>query len=430
MQKDYFGTKIIHEDGFTDFFCFDDKIKIAVIGLGYVGLPLFCQLSKIYSCIGYDIDSYRTSELAKGIDSRNSVEKKVLEDAISNNVLTNDINEISSCNFYIVTVPTPIDSHCMPNVSALENVCIALSSIIHKNSIIIFESTVYPGATEELCVPLLSKSGLMYNRDFYVGYSPERINVGDVEHQISKVPKIVSGSSSQITDLIGHVYQSVLDEPIVRASSIKVAEAAKMYENVQRDVLIALANEYSEYCRKEEIDIKEVTECASTKWNFSKVLPGLVGGHCIAVDPYYLIDKAIRKEIDLPIIKESRKMNELKSKIVANRIHDIMLDLTINSSNILFLGFAYKTNSADVRNTKVADVIKLLSKKGYLVDCFDPLVNKEEVRMVYGISLSSELPNMDNYGLVVVMVEHDNFQSYSLSEKYNDHTIIHLRDLL
>lgn len=430
MQKDYFGTKIIHEDGFTDFFCFDDKIKIAVIGLGYVGLPLFCQLSKIYSCIGYDIDSYRTSELAQGIDSRNSVEKKVLEDAISNNVLTNDINEISSCNFYIVTVPTPIDSHCMPNVSALENVCIALSSIIHKNSIIIFESTVYPGATEELCVPLLSKSGLMYNRDFYVGYSPERINVGDVEHQISKVPKIVSGSSSQITDLIGHVYQSVLDEPIVRASSIKVAEAAKMYENVQRDVLIALANEYSEYCRKEEIDIKEVTECASTKWNFSKVLPGLVGGHCIAVDPYYLIDKAIRKEIDLPIIKESRKMNELKSKIVANRIHDIMLDLTINSSNILFLGFAYKTNSADVRNTKVADVIKLLSKKGYSVDCFDPLVNKEEVRMVYGISLSSELPNMDNYGLVVVMVEHDNFQSYSLSEKYNDHTIIHLRDLL
>lgn len=231
----------------------NDNIKIAIIGLGYVGLPLFCQLSKLYSCIGYDVDYNRINELSNGIDSRNNVKTEKICDAISYSIVTTDIRKIATCNILIVTVPTPINNYFVPDTSALENACLSISKILRPKTIVVFESTVYPGATEELCVPLLSKnSRLVFNKDFFVGYSPERINIGDDKHQISNVPKIISGSAPDVTNFLASIYQSVLEQPVVIASSIKVAEAAKMYENVQRDTLIALANEYADYCKKKE----------------------------------------------------------------------------------------------------------------------------------------------------------------------------------
>lgn len=414
MQTDDIGNKIIHENGFRDHICFDDKIKIAIIGLGYVGLSLYCQFSKSYSCIGYDIDSCRIKDIANGIDSKNSIERNDLLESISHNKVTNRISDIASCNFFIVTVPTPIDSNSKPNVIALKNACMNLSSIIRKNSIIVFESTVYPGATEELCVPLLCKSGLEYNQDFYVGYSPERINVGDYDHQISKVSKIVSGSSPAITNLIGSVYQSVLEKPIVIASSIKVAEAAKMYENIQRDTLIALANEYSDYCRMEGISIEDVTSCASSKWNFSNVKPGLVGGHCISVDPYYLLERCKSLNSKMALVSQARQINESK----ANKVTQLIINYIDNKKhqsdkrNVLILGFSYKPNCGDIRNTKIINVIRELKQNNIQVDCYDPLVDSNAVSHEYKFDVLTSFPSIQNYDVVIKMVEHKIFDDF------------------
>lgn len=402
--------------------------SIAVIGLGYVGLPLFCQLSTSFSIVGYDLDNNRVNEISRGIDSKNSIDRKLLCSALSNSIVTADISELSSSNIFIVTVPTPITKNNKPDTRALEDVCLSISKIISKNSIVIFESTVYPGATEELCVPLLAKSGLRFNVDFFVGYSPERINVGDTEHQIKNISKIISGSTPETTQLIASIYQQVLSKDIVVASCIKVAEAAKMYENVQRDLLIALANEYSEYCKMENISIDEVTMCASSKWNFSNVRPGLVGGHCIGVDPYYLLDRASSKGIKLPLIQNARGINENKSINVANRIYNSICDLKLSSPKILLLGFAYKPNSCDIRNTKVSVVFNELRSKGYYADCFDPLVNIDEVHKEYGLSLLSSLSEIQSYDLIIVMVEHDSI--LQLIQSCNESHIIYLRNLL
>ena len=265
-------------------------INIAVIDLGYVGLPLYCLLSKKYRCKGFDLDTERIQQLREGKDAHNIVSFSNIQETIRMNLVTTNWIDIKDCNFYIVTVPTPIDDDNHPDTSSLENVCYNIGNQLNKNDIVVFESTVYPGATEDLCVPILEKtSGLSYIRDFTVGYSPERINIGDKKHSIENTPKIISATNDITLNVICDVYGAVLKDNIVKASSIKVAEAAKMYENVQRDVLIALANQYSDYCRAENISISDVTDCASTKWNFANVNPGLVGGHCIGVDPYYLL---------------------------------------------------------------------------------------------------------------------------------------------
>ena len=306
-----------------------------------------------------------------------------------------------------------------------------MSQIISRGDIIVFESTVYPGATEELCIPFLEKgSNLKSNSDFFVGYSPERINVGDNEHGLANTPKIVSAQSNDTLDAIYNIYNNVFNAGIIKASSIKTAEAAKMYENVQRDVLIALANQYSEYCLTEGLNIKEVTKCASTKWNFSKVHPGLVGGHCISVDPYYLLARAKAKGTELQLIKKARSINEAKVGLVAKRIVGYVNDTFPNRDNlsVLVLGFSYKKDVGDVRNTKVAELIGILSKSIGKVECYDPLVDPNEVKKTYGLNIiiSQEDISGNDYDMAIIAVKHKCIKNL----QYKAKTTIELEDYL
>ena len=371
---------------------------IAVIGLGYVGWPLFTLISSKYKSWGLDANT-------------DKVESILFEQPQYKNV-TSSWNDISKCNTFIVAVPTPINHKQNPDTSSLEDVCKELVNIIKKGDLVIFESTVYPGATEEICVPLIENgSGLVMNKDFYVGYSPERINVADSVHKLGNTSKIVSGSNEEALHYIANLYESIIDAPVVKASSIKVAEAAKMYENVQRDILIALANEYSDYCNKEGIDIFEVTKCASTKWNFSNVLPGLVGGHCIGVDPYYLLHRAEKLGIKIPLVQCGRLINETKASNVVSKITEYISVHLDENPKVLLLGFAYKSNTDDIRNTKVAEVYNRLKSQYSVVECYDPFVNSEVVIKEYGINLFTTMPDISHYDLVIRMVNHDTFMN-------------------
>ena len=371
---------------------------IAVIGLGYVGWPLFTLISSKYKSWGLDANT-------------DKVESILFEQPQYKNV-TSSWNDISKCNTFIVAVPTPINHKQNPDTSSLENVCKELANIIKKGDIVIFESTVFPGATEEICVPLIENgSGLVMNKDFYVGYSPERINVADSAHKLGNTAKIVSGSNEEALHYIANLYESIIDAPVVKASSIKVAEAAKMYENIQRDILIALANEYSDYCNKEGIDIFEVTKCASTKWNFSNVLPGLVGGHCIGVDPYYLLHRVEKLGAKTPLIQCGRLINETKASIVVSKITEYISVHLDENPKVLLLGFAYKSNTDDIRNTKVAEVYNRLKSQYSVVECYDPFVNSEVVIKEYGINLFTTMPDISHYDLVIRMVNHDAFMN-------------------
>ena len=371
---------------------------IAVIGLGYVGWPLFTLISSKYKSWGLDANT-------------DKVESILFEQPQYKNV-TSSWNDISKCNTFIVAVPTPINHKQNPDTSSLENVCKELANIIKKGDIVIFESTVFPGATEEICVPLIENgSGLFMNKDFYVGYSPERINVADSAHKLGNTAKIVSGSNEEALHYIANLFESIIDAPVVKASSIKVAEAAKMYENIQRDILIALANEYSDYCNKEGIDIFEVTKCASTKWNFSNVLPGLVGGHCIGVDPYYLLHRAEKLGIKTPLIQCGRLINETKASTVVSKITEYISVHLDENPKVLLLGFAYKSNTDDIRNTKVAEVYNRLKSQYSVVECYDPFVNSEVVIKEYGINLFTTMPDISHYDLVIRMVNHDIFMN-------------------
>lgn len=375
---------------------------IAVVGLGYVGYPLFCSISQYFECWGMDIDKKRIETL--------SMNKKTIRNNQNIDYLTSSWRDISHCTMFVVAVPTPVDNHDRPNLSALKTVCYSLGSILKAGDIVVFESTVYTGTTEEICVPILEESsGLRLNKDFSVAYSPERINVGDSLHTLENTPKILAASDSTTLDKVHNVYATFVKAPIVIAKSIKVAETAKMYENVQRDVLIALANQFSDFCHEEGIDIHDVTQCASSKWNFSNVNPGLVGGHCIGVDPYYLINRAMLKGITLPLVETARRINEAKSEAVARKIFETARSISgsHNPPNILLLGFSYKPNISDVRNTKVADVIKWLQNKCN-VDCYDPLVDSQLVFSSYGISLYTLEKIMGcHYDLSVLMVPHE-----------------------
>ena len=371
---------------------------IAVIGLGYVGWPLFTLISSKYKSWGLDANT-------------DKVESILFEQPQYKNV-TSSWDDISKCNTFIVAVPTSINHKQNPDTSSLEDVCKELVNIIKKGDLVIFESTVYPGATEEICVPLIENgSGLVMNKDFYVGYSPERINVADSVHKLGNTSKIVSGSNEEALHYIANLYESIIDAPVVKASSIKVAEAAKMYENVQRDILIALANEYSDYCNKEGIDIFEVTKCASTKWNFSNVLPGLVGGHCIGVDPYYLLHRAEKLGIKIPLVQCGRLINETKASNVVSKITEYISVHLDENPKVLLLGFAYKSNTDDIRNTKVAEVYNRLKSQYSVVECYDPFVNSEVVIKEYGINLFTTMPDISHYDLVIRMVNHDTFMN-------------------
>ena len=385
----------------------EDKHKVAIIGLGYVGLPLLCQLSKKFDCLGLDVDRIRIDELSMGEDRKHCVPMEYMK-SVNLGCFTTNWDYISGREYIIVTAPTPISSDRKPDITSLKNISENLGRIIKPGAIIIFESTVSPGTTEDVCVTIIERvSGLKLNQDFYVGYSPERINIGDSVHTLGNVPKIISASNSASLEAIKTLYKEGLGCEIVKASSIRVAEAAKLYENVQRDVLIALANQYSDYCQTEGIDINEVTKCASTKWNFEEVYPGMVGGHCIGVDPYYLLERAERINVEMPLVKVARSINEG----VAHKIATKILTYVQKSKNpsVLILGASYKANTGDVRNSKVFDVADELTKVSCNVRIYDPLVAHQNIPERYTDFFINSADLLFKWDVVAELVPHSAF---------------------
>ena len=388
------------------------KLRIGIIGLGYVGLPLAVEFGKKYPTVGFDIKEDRIAELESGEDSTLEVEPAELVEATQLSY-TSDPAALKDCNFYIVTVPTPIGDSNRPLLTPLKLASEMLSGVIGKGDYVVYESTVYPGATEEFCVPFLEKgSGLRMNADFFVGYSPERINPGDKQHRLPTILKVTSGSTPEAADYIDAVYASIITAGTHKASSIKVAEAAKVIENTQRDVNIALVNELAMIFERVGIDTEEVLEAAGTKWNFLPFRPGLVGGHCIGVDPYYLTYKAQQLGYHPQMILAGRRINDDMGIYVASRIVKLMLKKGIQplGSRVLIMGITFKEDCPDVRNTKVVDIINELRSYGAEVDVHDPWVTQDEVREEYGIELT-ESPEPDSYDAVVIAVAHHQFRN-------------------
>ena len=391
--------------------------KIAIIGLGYVGLPLAVEFSKVIETVGFDINNTRISELLNGIDNTLEVTQEELKKAYSL-IFTSIKSDIQSCNIYIITVPTPIDQDKKPMLTPLIKASEMVGSMLNKDDIVIYESTVFPGATEEVCVPTLEEySDLTFNKDFYCGYSPERINPGDKEHRISSIKKITSGSNPEIANIVDKLYQKIIIAGTHKASSIKVAEAAKVIENTQRDLNIALINEFSIIFNKLDIDTEAVLEAARTKWNFLPFKPGLVGGHCIGVDPYYLTHKAIQVGYSPEVILAGRRLNDNMANYVADQVIRLMTtkNITTIGSRVLIMGLAFKENCPDIRNTLVIDLINKLKIMNCKVDVYDPVVAKEEVYKEYKIELI-EQPKQDQYDVIILAVAHDEFKKLSLSQ--------------
>ena len=381
--------------------------KIGVVGLGYVGLPLAVAFSKKFDVIGLDIDESRILELNQGNDSTLEVDSSELN-ASSRIVFTSDTQDLEECNFIIVTVPTPVTLDNIPDLDPLINASKAIGKILKEGTTVIYESTVFPGATEEICAPILEKeSNLRLNTDFYVGYSPERINPGDKDHRISDIIKVTSGSTPEIAEVIDQLYSSIIAAGTHKASSIKIAEAAKVIENTQRDINIALINELSIIFNNLNIDTQEVLEAAGTKWNFLPFQPGLVGGHCLGVDPYYLTYKSEEMGYSPKVILAGRNLNDDMGSFIASRLIEAMEEKKINieSANILVMGFTFKENCPDTRNTKVIDIIQNVSKLVSRVDCYDPWVDSNEVKRKYQINQIDELKN-DEYDAIVLSVAH------------------------
>ncbi|WP_457563913.1 nucleotide sugar dehydrogenase [Caminibacter pacificus] len=387
--------------------------KIAIIGLGYVGLPLAVAFSEKYPVVGYDIAQWRVDELNSGYDRTLEVSEEDLKAALDRGIkFTNKLDEIKDANVYIVTVPTPIDNHKNPDLTPLQKASEALGKVLKKGDIVIYESTVYPGCTEEVCVPILEKvSGLKFNEDFFVGYSPERINPGDKKHTVKKILKVTSGSTPEIAKEIDEMYASIIEAGTHLAPSIKVAEAAKVIENAQRDINIAFVNELALIFDKLGIDTKSVLEAAGTKWNFLKFTPGLVGGHCIGVDPYYLTYKAKEIGYHPEIILAGRRLNDNMGIFVANKLVKLMIHEghTIKNSKVLVLGITFKENCPDIRNSRVIDVIRELQDFKVNVDVYDPWADKEEVKHEYGLELKDNI-NVNDYDGIVLAVSHKEFK--------------------
>lgn len=388
-----------------------DNYKICIVGLGYVGLPLAVEFGKQFPTIGFDINKPRIAELKSGKDSTLEVEPELLGQADKLS-FTSNIQEAQDCNIYIVTVPTPIDQHKNPDLSPLQSASKTLGSVIRKDDIVIYESTVYPGATEEICVPLLEEvSGLTFNKDFYIGYSPERINPGDKEHRVANILKVTSGSTPEIANYVDQLYKKIITAGTHLASSIRVAEAAKVIENTQRDVNIALINELSLIFNRLGIDTIEVLEAAGTKWNFLPFRPGLVGGHCISVDPYYLTYKAQEIGYHPQIILAGRQINDDMGAYVAECVIKLLTKKRIHivESNILILGLSFKENCPDLRNTRVVDIVQEFESYHANVDVYDPWIDPAEAQHEYGITPIDKLPN-GKYDAIVLAVGHDEFQ--------------------
>ncbi|MEJ2392956.1 MAG: Vi polysaccharide biosynthesis UDP-N-acetylglucosamine C-6 dehydrogenase TviB [Gammaproteobacteria bacterium] len=384
---------------------------IAIIGLGYVGLPLAVEFGKHYSTIGFDINAARVAELKSGKDSTLEVSSEELK--LTNQLsYTDSLEQLKSANIYIVTVPTPIDSHKRPDLTPLLSASHTVGKVLKKGDIVIYESTVYPGATEEDCVPILEQeSGLTFNQDFFAGYSPERINPGDKEHRVTTIKKVTSGSTPETAETVDQLYRSIISAGTHKASSIKVAEAAKVIENTQRDLNIALINELSIIFNKMDIDTLEVLEAAGTKWNFLPFRPGLVGGHCIGVDPYYLTHKAEQIGYNPQVILAGRRINDNMGGYVAGRTVKIMTKKRIHvvDSNILILGLTFKENCPDLRNTRVTDIIRELKTYNANVDVYDPWVNPAEAEHEYGITPVSK-PADGKYDAIILAVAHQQFR--------------------
>lgn len=412
----------------------NNNIKIAVIGLGYVGLPLARLFATKYPTVGFDINKKRVEELRQGKDTTLEVENDVLqrvlvkEPADDNGLYcTAELEDIRNCNYYIITVPTPVDKNNRPDLTPLYKSSESVGKVLKKGDIVIYESTVFPGATEDECVPVLEKtSGLKFNEDFYVGYSPERINPGDKEHTVEKILKVTAGSTPEVGKKVDELYASVITAGTHLAPTIKVAEAAKVIENSQRDINIAFVNELAKIFNMMDIDTQDVLEAAGTKWNFLPFKPGLVGGHCIGVDPYYLAQKAQEIGYHPEIILAGRRMNDSMGQYVASEVVKLMLqhDQKVKGANILVLGITFKENCPDVRNTKVVDVIKNLKEYGTNVTIYDPLADPDEVQHEYGLTTTRELPK-DKFEAVVLTVAHKEFLDLNLDSFKSRQTVIY-----
>jgi len=396
--------------------------NIAVIGLGYVGLPLAHAFSEKYKVVGFDIAQWRIDELRSGIDRTLELSETQVNEAIANNMkFTNVLEEIADCNIYIITVPTPIDKHKKPDLTPLYKASESIGKVLKKDDIVIYESTVYPGATEEDCVPILEKvSGLKFNKDFFCGYSPERINPGDKEHTVTKILKVTAGSTPEIGKKVDALYASIITAGTHLAPSIKVAEAAKVIENSQRDINIAFVNELSMIFNRLEIDTNAVLEAAGTKWNFLPFRPGLVGGHCIGVDPYYLTHKAQEVGYNPEIILAGRRLNDNMGIYVANQVIKLMIKKgqKIEGSKVLILGITFKENCPDIRNSRVIDVIRELQEFGCDVEVSDYWADAEEVQREYNLNLVNDA-NSDDYDAVVLAVAHDEYKELDIEPNEN-----------
>lgn len=411
--------------------------KIAVIGQGYVGLPLAVEFGKKYSTIGFDIDQIRVKELLSGKDHTLEVEpEKLTEVTITEKSAWNtadkglffsaNIEDIADCNVYIVTVPTPIDQFKAPDLRPLISASAALGEILKKDDIVIYESTTYPGCTEEDCVPVLEQnSGLKFNVDFFCGYSPERINPGDKVNTLTTIKKVTSGSTDEIAEVVDQLYKSIITAGTFKASSMKVAEASKAIENAQRDVNISFVNELALIFDRIGIDTNDVLEAAGTKWNFLKYKPGLVGGHCIGVDPYYLAHKAEALGYHPQVILSGRRVNDTMGMFVANKVVKLMIQKghMIKGANVLILGVTFKENCPDIRNTKVVDIYHELEQFGLNVDIYDPWASKQEVQHEYGVQIMSEL-NGGKYQAVVIAVAHNEFREIDFAKLKEQNSVV------
>ncbi len=400
-------------------------MKIALIGLGYVGLPLAVEFGKKHPTVGFDINAERINELRNGYDRTLEVESENL-DSSTHLSFSNLLEDISDANIYIVTVPTPIDKNRRPDLTPLIKASETVGKVLKKDDIVIYESTVYPGCTEDDCVPILEKfSGLKFNTDFFCGYSPERINPGDKVHTVTKIRKITSGSTPEIADKVNELYTSIIEAGTYKAPTIKVAEAAKVIENCQRDINIAFVNELSLIFDKMGIDTLSVLEAAGTKWNFLPFRPGLVGGHCIGVDPYYLTHKAEEFGYHSQVILSGRMINDAMGAFVANKVVKLLIKkgIPVNGSKVLVLGMTFKEDCPDIRNSKVIDIINELKEFGIEVNVYDPMADSHEVKEEYGVDLISSVGS--NYDAIVLAVSHKEFKSLDLTKIKKENGVIY-----
>lgn len=399
----------------------NNDIKICVIGLGYVGLPLARLFSTKYKTIGFDMNQKRVDALMEGHDATLEVSDELLQDALNNHgfVCTTDLEKIRDCNFYVVAVPTPVDDNNRPDLKPLWGASETVGKVISKGNIVVYESTVYPGVTEEECIPVVEKvSGFKFNKDFFAGYSPERINPGDKLHTVEKIKKVTSGSTPEIADIVDRVYNSVLVNGTHKAPSIRVAEASKIIENSQRDVNIAFMNELAKIFNAMGIDTHDVIEAAASKWNFIKLNPGLVGGHCISVDPYYLIQKAQVYGVLPRIMFSARRLNDGMGAYVANQTIKCMnkKGVKVKDADFLILGITFKENCPDIRNTKVVDIYHTLTEYTPNITIYDPWANPEAVKREYGITITNKLPEGKKYDAIIAAVAHKEFAGLNLTD--------------